>query len=407
MIRRTGSLQKPRRISARRFFKAIVQCIEITPYYIVPAGELQISSAICYNDLMNMQDTKEQFANKLLHWYADHQRVLPWREDPSPYHVWLSEIMLQQTRVEAVIAYYHRFLAALPDIPALAAADEDTCLKLWEGLGYYRRVRSLHRAAKLLVEQYDGRLPSTREALLQLPGIGDYTASAIASIAFGQQEAAIDGNLLRIFSRLTAYGENILATAAHRKAKEFFTARISKEHPGAFNQELMDLGAGICLPHTAPHCSSCPLAAFCRAHACSRENDFPHRPPKKKRSVEKRTVFLIHVPGGVLLHRRAEDQLLGGLPEFPNLPGWLSQKEALDHVTRLGFEPLRITSLPAAKHIFTHLEWHMHGYEIHTGDWQKKPGIPEGYFTADNEAIETIWSIPSAFAVYRKHLLGK
>jgi A/G-specific adenine glycosylase len=198
-------------------------------------------------------------AEPLLIWYDENRRILPWREDPTPYHVWLSEIMLQQTRVEAVRGYYDRFLAALPDIKTLAAAPEDQYLKLWEGLGYYSRVRNLHRAAITLMEDYDGEMPADYDELRSLPGIGPYTAAAIASIAFGKPEPAIDGNLLRVFARLTCYEPNILTPAANREARAFFLQTMDKARPGAFNQALMDLGALICLPNSAPSCGSCPL----------------------------------------------------------------------------------------------------------------------------------------------------
>ncbi|MBR2778963.1 MAG: A/G-specific adenine glycosylase [Firmicutes bacterium] len=367
---------------------------------------------------------------KLLSWYDENRRILPWREDPSPYHVWISEIMLQQTRVEAVKSYYSAFLEELPSVRALAEAGEDEYLKLWEGLGYYSRVRNLHKAAGEIMERYDGEMPRTYEELRSLSGIGEYTAAAIASIAFGEAVPAIDGNLLRIFSRLTGYAENILASAAKKEAFRYYSDWISPERPGAFNQALMDLGAMVCLPNTAPQCADCPLSSYCAAHEAGNETALPVRPAKKKRAVDKMTVFVIHHDGRILLNKRPAQGLLAGLYEFPNVSGWMNEKKALQYAQSLGFSALRIVRLPDAKHIFSHREWHIRGYEIFTGDWndpagddtatggpaaEKAPGagLPEEelriagrtMFLADSAELESRWSIPSAFAAFRSHLL--
>ena len=383
--------------------------------------------------------------NNLLLWYSHNKRILPWREDPSPYHVWISEIMLQQTRVEAVKGYYARFLESLPDIASLAAADEDTYLKLWEGLGYYSRVRNLHKAAVVLMEDYGGQMPASAADLLKLPGIGPYTAAAISSIAFGEPAPAIDGNLLRVFARLTCYKDSILTPQARKDADAYFAPRIrlaadtctpgaATNGPGAYNQALMDLGATICLPNAAPLCEQCPLAAFCRAHAESRETEFPNRPAKAKRTIEDMTVFLIRFKGGILLRKRPDTGLLASLYEFPNVPGHLKKADALHVVEEMGFGPLRIRKLPPAKHIFTHKEWHMAAWEVFADEWtafdrtapehrspeepapqdtgaaadtKKEPADDGRLFIADIDSIEQVWSIPSAFAAYRDYLLGR
>ncbi len=368
--------------------------------------------------------------NNLLLWYSHNKRILPWREDPSPYHVWISEIMLQQTRVEAVKGYYARFLESLPDIASLAAADEDTYLKLWEGLGYYSRVRNLHKAAVVLMEDYGGQMPAGAADLVKLPGIGPYTAAAISSIAFGEPVPAIDGNLLRVFARLTCYKDSILTPQARKDADAYFAPRIrlaaetvtpeaAVNGPGTYNQALMDLGATICLPNAAPLCEQCPLAAFCRAHAESRETEFPNRPAKAKRTIEDMTVFLIRFKGGILLRKRPDTGLLASLYEFPNVPGHLKKADALHVVEEMGFGPLRIRRLPPAKHIFTHKEWHMAAWEVFADEWtafdrtapergtQKEPADDGRLFIADIDAIENVWSIPSAFAAYRDYLLGR
>jgi len=389
--------------------------------------------------LNTLPGNPEQQVRSLLHWYAQNRRILPWREDPTPYHVWISEIMLQQTRVEAVKGYYARFLESLPDIAALAAAEEDTYLKLWEGLGYYSRVRNLHKAAVVLMEDYGGQMPASTADLKKLPGIGPYTAAAISSIAFGEPVPAIDGNLLRVFARLTCYEDSILTPQARKDAEAYFGPLIEQSvnlknpagesasgsapahdsnGPGAFNQALMDLGATVCLPNTAPLCDKCPLAAFCNAHAEGRETELPNRPAKAKRTIEDMTVFLIRFKGGILLRKRPDTGLLASLYEFPNVPGHLKKADALRTVEEMGFGPLRIRKLPPAKHIFTHKEWHMTAWEVFADEWtafdrtapvrgtQKEAADDGRLFIADIDAIRDVWSVPSAFAAYRDYLLG-
>ncbi len=379
-----------------------------------------------------MEHNETPFTENLLVWYNSHKRDLPWRRDPSPYHVWISEIMLQQTRVEAVKGYYSRFLETLPTIDHLAKAEENVYLKLWEGLGYYSRVRNLHKTAKVVVMDYHGQLPSNYTKLLKLPGIGPYTAAAIASISFGQPIPAIDGNLLRIFSRLTEYKDSILTTTAKKEADAFFKRHISIKEPGSFNQGLMDLGAGICLPNAQPHCQECPLSKDCLAFLHGTQMQLPNRPKQKKKTIEKRTVFLIHVNDSILLGKRSAKGLLAGLYEFPGVEKHFSKKAALEYVETLGFEPLRIHRLPDAKHIFSHKEWHMRGYEVFTSGWtdfsRQEPMtenatqgtmihdnatfteterlIPGQLFLANQEEVLSTWSIPSAFAVYKDYLLG-
>ena len=228
----------------------------------------------------------ENISPALLNWFYANHRILPFRSDPTPYHVWLSEIMLQQTRVSAALPYYERFLAALPDIPALAACEEEKLHKLWEGLGYYSRVRNLQKAAKIVCEQYGGELPADYDALRALPGIGDYTAGAIASISFGLPVPAVDGNVLRVFSRL--YNDDGLITDP--KVKRAFTARVMEHQPpaapGDYNQALMELGALVCVPNGAPLCEQCPLAHLCQARAAGTTLSLPRKAAPKARRIE-------------------------------------------------------------------------------------------------------------------------
>ena len=224
----------------------------------------------------------ENISPALLDWFYKNRRSLPFREDPTPYHVWLSEVMLQQTRVSAVLPYYYRFLEELPDIPALAACGEEKLHKLWEGLGYYSRVRNLQKAAKLVCAQYGGELPADYDALRALPGIGDYTAGAIASISFGLPVPAVDGNVLRVLARLTADREDVLKPAAKKRLSALAAQMVPADRPGAYNQAIMELGETICLPNTAPDCSRCPLNDLCEANRLGCAAELPVRAPKKE-----------------------------------------------------------------------------------------------------------------------------
>ena len=363
------------------------------------------------------------FSDELLNWYERSRRILPWREDPSPYHVWLSEIMLQQTRVEAVRGYYLRFIEKLPDIRSLAEASEDTYLKLWEGLGYYSRVRNLHRAASVIMEEYGGEMPGSSTELMKLPGIGPYTAAAIASIAFGEEVPAVDGNLLRVFARLSGYKENIRTPEAQKAAGMFYKERMPSKVPskrskarddqggahksgnpcGNFNQALMDLGATVCLPNSAPDCLRCPLAAFCRIHSeCpGEESSLPVRPDRKEKKTEYLTVFVIRSGGRTAVNKRPPRGLLAGLYEFPNAEGTLDADEALRWLREHSVEPLRIMRAEDAEHVFTHKIWKMRGYEVDADPFaeEKSP-----FIMAAREEILGKYSIPSAFGTYLKRI---
>ena len=341
---------------------------------------------------------RKDMARRLLAWYDRERRILPWREDPSPYHVWLSEIMLQQTRVEAVKRYYERFLERLPDIKSLSEAEEDTYLKLWEGLGYYSRVRNLHRAAVRVMEDWGGRLPERASDLKKLPGIGDYTAAAIASIAFGEKVCALDGNLLRVYARMTAEKRSIKDPAVISAASSYYAERMPGERPGDFNQALMDLGAMVCLPAAMPKCGICPFQEICRAHGDHEETLYPNIPAKKPRAVTEMTVFVIRKGQDLVIRKRPREGLLAGLYELPNTEGHLSAEEAVAYWKEKGLLPLRIRDLGKARHIFTHREWHMTGYEILTDLEQEIPG--KDLLAVSPSRIDETYSIPSAFSAY-------
>lgn len=337
----------------------------------------------------------EKITPGLLEWYHRNARPLPWRERPTPYRVWVSEIMLQQTRVEAVRPYFERFMAALPDVASLAAADEAVLFKLWEGLGYYSRARNLQRAAKIIVEEYAGRMPADHDALLSLPGVGPYTAGAVASIAFGIPAAAVDGNVLRVLSRILCKRENMNAPAVKKAADTLLTSILPAGFPGDFNQAMMELGATVCTPGV-PRCGLCPAAAHCIGlrEGCAAE--LPVKPPKKARKILERTVPVIWSDRGVLLRRRPDTGLLAGLWEFPASDGWLEPGELEARIKSWGGSVHEVCRLADSRHIFTHLEWHMRGYGLHTDPFCP----PTDWVWASGEALLQEYALPSAYKVY-------
>lgn len=348
----------------------------------------------------------ENIAPALLDWFYKNRRILPFREDPTPYHVWLSEVMLQQTRVSAALPYYERFLAVLPDIPALAVCDEEKLHKLWEGLGYYSRVRNLQKAAKIVCEQYGGQLPADYAALRALPGIGDYTAGAIASISFGIPVPAVDGNVLRVLARLLDCHDDITRPAVKKALATKAAEMVPEDFPGMFNQALMELGQTVCLPNTVPHCLECPLCGGCAGCAAGTAADLPVRAPKKARRVEQRTVLVLicQMAAGrrVLLRRRGEKGLLAGLWELPNTQGWLSADEAQAYARSLGAAAQTVFPLEEGRHVFTHIEWHMKGFMLPVDHFS--PGWDGTWMSAGQLAEEA--ALPSAFRTYARLLPG-
>jgi A/G-specific adenine glycosylase len=323
----------------------------------------------------------------LVPWFLRAKRDLEWRNDPTPYRVWISEIMLQQTRVEAVKPYYDRFLAELPDVAALAAVDETRLLKLWEGLGYYRRARNLQAAAKKIMQDYGGVFPSDYESVRNLPGIGDYTAGAILSIAFGKPFPAVDGNVLRVVSRLVASREDIDSP----KIRKELTAALAAVYPAGqcseFTQSLMELGATVCLPNGAPLCTVCPLAGICLASQNGLTDEIPVRKTKAARPVKEFAVVVLRdATGRFAVRRRPETGLLAGLYEFPNLEG-RPDETAL----KTAFHAVRIRKSGKAKHVFTHVEWDMTLYLAETGD------PPDGFEWVSRDSLRSETAIPSAF----------
>ncbi len=310
-----------------------------------------------------MQDIFSSLPALLLPWYQAGHRDLPWRQTREPYRIWLSEIMLQQTRVEAVKGYYSRFLAALPNVEALAACDDDALHKLWEGLGYYSRVRNLKKAAQIIVTQYGGRFPQTYGEVLALPGIGEYTAGAICSISFHMPTPAVDGNVLRVCSRLANDPSPIDAPATKKRVRDALAA-VYPENAGDFTQALMELGATLCGPNRKPDCNACPCQSICLSHQAGTAEILPVKASKKGKRQEEKTVFILRCGNAYALEKRSSQGLLAGLWQFPNVSGRLSLEEALQWATEQGLHPKDILREVSRKHIFTHIQWNMTGYYL-------------------------------------------
>lgn len=347
----------------------------------------------------------EDIPKPLLKWYDDNRRILPWREEPTPYRVWVSEIMLQQTRVEAVKPYFERFMHALPDIESLAGAPEEMLLKLWEGLGYYNRVRNLQKAAVQMMEEYGGRMPSEVHELLHLKGIGSYTAGAIASIAFGKKAPAVDGNVLRVLSRIRKDEADISLPAVKKRVEEELL-QVMPDRAGDFNQAMMEIGAMICIPNGAPYCEKCPLSGICLAYADGVQTEYPKKSSKKPRTIEEKTVLIIRDANRTALRKRPKTGLLAGMYEFPMLEGFKSADEVTEWLAGKGLHILRIVPLQEAKHIFTHKEWHMCGYMIRVDELEPKGSqlLEEHWIFAEKGETEEKYPVPSAFAAYTGYL---
>ena len=332
-----------------------------------------------------------EIAEPLLIWFEQNARKLPWRETRDPYAIWISEIMLQQTRVSAALPYYARWMQALPDVQALNGVPDERLKKLWEGLGYYSRARNLKRAAQRVVDVYGGALPASYEALLTLPGVGAYTAGAVASIAFDLPVPAVDGNVLRVWARLTNDASDILLPGTRRAVTEAVAAALPKNRPGAFNAALMELGATVCVPGGAPHCAECPLACSCRARAAGTALSLPVRGKKKPRRVEEKTVFvLLDAAGRPAVYQRPAAGLLAGLWQLPDLPGFLDANAAAAQMTRWNVRAIGEMSVCARRHIFTHIEWRM---RVYAAAAEFDP-MPEGW-----ARLESGMALPSAYRV--------
>ena len=340
-----------------------------------------------------MTDVYEMLPGALLPWYEENKRTLPWREDTDPYHIWVSEIMLQQTRVEAVKGYYAAFLNALPDIEDLSKADDELLHKLWEGLGYYSRVRNLKKAAQVIMSEHGGVMPRDYQAVRKLPGIGPYTAGAICSIAFGMKTPAVDGNVLRVISRLIN-DETPIDLPVYKAQVQRHLERIYPDRAGDFTQALMELGATVCGPNRKPDCSDCPCKAFCKGLADGRQEKLPVRLPKRSRRAEEYTVFIMSCNGRYALEKRADKGLLAGLWQFPNVLGKLDIDAILMQVECFGLKTKDIIRQVERKHIFTHVQWDMRGVYLEVS----QPAAHFTWFT--EEEITKQAALPTAFRVF-------
>ena len=332
----------------------------------------------------------------LLTWFAEHQRDLPWRQNREPYRVWLSEIMLQQTRVEAVKPYYARFLAALPDIAALSQCEHDALMKLWEGLGYYSRARNLQKAAQQVMQEFGGVFPRTYKEIRALAGIGDYTAGAVASICFDLPEPAVDGNVLRVYTRLLCDSRCTDDMAVRKDIREQLRA-VYEQTPagqrGTLTQALMELGATVCVPNGAPHCDVCPLHAFCEARKTDSISEYPVRKQKKARRIEEYTVYILQCGDCIAVRKRPKTGLLAGLWELPHLDGRRKAQQAIDDIAAWRTGAAELISLRSCTHIFTHIEWHMTAVHLLVTK------MPDCFFWAAPEQLASEISLPTAFRI--------
>lgn len=355
-------------------------------------------------EMMKKELLEKDTVRQLLEWYRKTKRDLPWRATNDPYRIWVSEIMLQQTRVEAVKPYYERFMKVFPNVRSLAEANEETLLKMWEGLGYYSRARNLQKAAKTMMAEHGGELPRSYDQLRKLSGIGEYTAGAIASIAFGIPVPAIDGNVLRVLARVMGSYDDIMLPQTKKNWREALSPCIPSEAAGDFTQAMIELGATVCVPNGEPKCAECPMRSICVASNNDLTAHIPVRTAKKARRIEERTVFLIVDGNRTVLGKRPPKGLLAGLYELPNTSGYLDETQAVAHLRSIGFEPLRLRRLEDAKHIFTHIEWHMIAYAVQISpDFD---GVDEkwGYSLIDNDDLKLHYAIPSAFSAYSSYL---
>ena len=327
----------------------------------------------------------------LLDWFKDNKRDLPWRQDRDPYHVWISEIMLQQTRIEAVMGYYARFLTALPDVKALSEVDDDALMKLWEGLGYYSRARNLKKAAQKIMEEHGGTFPQTYAQLVKLPGIGEYTAGAIASICFDEKVPAVDGNVLRVIARLQGSYENVLLPEVKKQVGKELTA-IMPDESGAFNEGLMELGELVCLPSGAPLCDRCPLQTQCTACQKGLTEELPVRVKKMKRTRADLSVLILTDPDGrIAIEKRPDTGLLAGMFQLPNIDGFYEAEELAARLVQWGLSPVAITFLKKAKHVFTHIDWYMRAYSVTVEQTNDR------FLWVTPEELHSAYSLPTAF----------
>ena len=338
----------------------------------------------------------------IFNWYNQNKRNLPWRHDKDPYHVWISEIMLQQTRIEAVIDYYHRFMNEIPDIETLANIEEDKLLKLWEGLGYYNRAKNLKKAAIEIMTNYHGNFPTTYVEIIKLPGIGEYTASAISSICFNEPQVTIDGNVLRVYARFYNDKRNVDDPKTKKAIREELMQFVPKES-GSFNQGLMEIGETICLPNGLPKCEICPLKNDCLAKKNNTYLNLPVKEKKKDKKEEDYTVLLYHYQNKYAIYKRTKETLLNNLWAFPVINKNLSSTQLKEYLKVQNIAFSSISKEPMNTHIFTHKKWNMTSYIIELKNVENM----EDYKWVTKKDLEHIYAIPTAFQPFREVITKK
>ncbi len=348
-----------------------------------------------------MDNHLQTIVKPLQKWYETHRRELPWRLDKDPYHVWVSEIMLQQTRVEAVKKYYTRFIEILPDVRSLSEVPEDRLLKLWEGLGYYSRARNLKKAAEKIMSDCGGIFPDTFASLMKLPGVGEYTAGAVASICFNQKVTAVDGNVLRVVARVTGSRQNVLLPEV-KKQMQAQLQKVLPDDAGSFNEAIMELGETVCLPGSAAKCVECPLRGVCTAYRDGLTSQLPMRVKRVKRRQEQRTVFLLIAEDGrTAVEKRPDKGLLAGMYQLPNVEGFLTEQEICATAEAWEMQVLEITFIKESKHVFTHLDWLMKGYQV-------RVACPAGRFLwVTPEELQEQYALPTALKPFAPLLTAR
>lgn len=342
---------------------------------------------------------KKETVETLLFWYRQNKRTLPWRENNNPYYIWISEIMLQQTRIEAVKGYFEKFIKELPDVAHLAKVEDDKLMKLWEGLGYYNRARNLKKAANQIMVEFDGKMPKRYDQLITLSGIGPYTAGAIASICYGEPVPAVDGNVLRVFMRLDGSYEDIGSPKVKKDLEERIGKLLKKHMAGDFNQAVMELGETICIPNGRPICEQCPIVGRCKAYQKKIQTELPVKVSKKARKIEEKTVFILRYADKLAVAKRPDTGLLAGMWEFPNTEGIIQKKQVAEYLEHFGIIVHNIEKTEKKKHIFTHKEWHMLGYYIICEEIPKQTVFQ----WVSREQIERDFAIPTAMAQFLKN----
>lgn len=346
-----------------------------------------------------MKESLQEIVQPLLNWYQSNKRKLPWRKDKNPYHVWISEIMLQQTRIEAAKKYYANFMKELPTVEELANVSEEKLLKLWEGLGYYSRARNLKKAAQKIMEEYNGKMPETYEQLIKLAGIGEYTAGAIASICFNEKVTAVDGNVLRVISRITGSKKDVLLPET-KKEVEKKLRKVMPDQSGDFNEALMELGEIICLPNGIPECEKCPLKQHCKAFEKNLTEEIPVRIKKIKRKIEEKTVFLIMTKDMKLaIEKRNDKGLLSGMYQLPNIEGHYSTEQIKRIIQSWNLKANSIQFIGEKKHVFSHIDWLMKGYLVMVESKNQK------FLWVSEQEMTTQYALPTAFQKFLKEIV--